>query len=107
MSGAPGSRSIAPIANSVRKLSSRLNAACLVTLAPLNFMCEPPAPGIDVEVKIDSSLKGKSLQETVAHEGSYVGDFVSFLTSINMPLPLLPSTTLPFIPWPWRSSKPT
>jgi len=38
---------------------------------------------IDVEVTIDSGLKGKSLQETVAHEGSHVGDDINFLTSYN------------------------
>jgi len=38
---------------------------------------------IDVEVKIDEGLKGKSLQETVAHEGSHVGDDINFLTSYN------------------------
>ncbi|MGH9544590.1 MAG: hypothetical protein ACRD23_05180, partial [Terriglobales bacterium] len=38
---------------------------------------------IDVEVKIDQNLKGKSLQETVAHEGSHVGNDTNFLTSYN------------------------
>ncbi len=38
---------------------------------------------IDVEVTIDSGLKGKSLQETVAHEGQHVGDDINFLTSYN------------------------
>jgi hypothetical protein len=41
---------------------------------------------IDVQVKIDEGLKGKSLQETVAHEGSHEGDdinFINFLTSYN------------------------
>jgi hypothetical protein len=48
---------------------------------------------IDVEVKIDSSLKGKSLQETVAHEGSHVGDSVNFLTSYNFATGIYDSTT--------------
>jgi RHS repeat-associated protein len=38
---------------------------------------------IDIEVKVDISLKGKSLQETVAHEGSHVGDDINFLTSYS------------------------
>jgi RHS repeat-associated protein len=38
---------------------------------------------IDVEVRVDIGLKGKSLQETVAHEGSHVGDDINFLTSFN------------------------
>jgi RHS repeat-associated protein len=38
---------------------------------------------IDVEVTINSGLKGTSLQETVAHEGSHVGDDINFLTSYN------------------------
>ncbi len=38
---------------------------------------------IDVEVTVDIGLKGKSLQETVAHEGSHVGDDIDFLTSYN------------------------
>jgi hypothetical protein len=38
---------------------------------------------VDVEVTINSSLAGKSLQETVAHEGSHVGDDIGFLTSYN------------------------
>gem|GEM_PF-5613318 len=38
---------------------------------------------IDVEVTIDSGLKGKSLEETVAHEGSHVGDDINFLTSYD------------------------
>jgi hypothetical protein len=38
---------------------------------------------IDVQVTVDEGLKGKSLQETVAHEGSHVGDDIGFLTSYN------------------------
>lgn len=38
---------------------------------------------IDIEVTVDEGLKGKSLQETVAHEGSHVGDDIDFLTSYN------------------------
>jgi hypothetical protein len=38
---------------------------------------------IDVEVRVDEGLKGKSLQETIAHEGSHVGDDINFLTSYN------------------------
>lgn len=38
---------------------------------------------IDVEVTIDSSLKGGSLRETIAHEGSHVGDDLNFLTSYD------------------------
>jgi len=48
---------------------------------------------IDVEVKIDSSLKGKSLEETVAHEGSHVGNFINFLTSYNFASGIYGSTT--------------
>jgi len=40
-------------------------------------------PSRVTEVTVDISLKGKSLQETVAHEGSHVGDDIDFLTSYN------------------------
>ena len=38
---------------------------------------------IDVEVTIDSHLGGRSLAETIAHEGTHVGDDINFLTSYN------------------------
>jgi RHS repeat-associated protein len=38
---------------------------------------------IDVEVKIDINEKGKSLQETVAHEGTHVSEDLNFLTSYD------------------------
>lgn len=38
---------------------------------------------IDIEVTVDQNLKGKSLQETVAHEGSHVRDDTNFLTSYD------------------------
>jgi RHS repeat-associated protein len=38
---------------------------------------------IDVEVKIDINEKGKSLQETVAHEGAHVSKDLNFLTSYD------------------------
>jgi hypothetical protein len=38
---------------------------------------------IDVQVRVDINLKGNSLQETIAHEGTHVGDDINFLTSYN------------------------
>lgn len=38
---------------------------------------------IDVEVRIDSGLQGKSLQETIVHEGTHVQDDLNFLTSYD------------------------
>jgi len=38
---------------------------------------------IDIEMTVDSHLGGRSLQETIAHEGSHVADDLSFLTSYN------------------------
>ena len=38
---------------------------------------------IDVEVIIDINLKGKSLQETIVHEGAHVADDLNFLNSYD------------------------
>jgi hypothetical protein len=38
-------------------------------------------------------LKGKSLQETVAHEGSHVADDINFLTSYNFATGIYDSST--------------
>jgi len=38
---------------------------------------------VDIQVRVDSSLSGKSLQETIAHEGTHVADDSNFLTSYD------------------------
>jgi RHS repeat-associated protein len=38
---------------------------------------------VDIQVRVDSSLGGKSLQETIAHEGTHVADDSNFLTSYD------------------------
>ncbi len=38
----------------------------------------------DVQVTIDSGLKGKSLEETIAHEGTHVADDLNFLNSYDL-----------------------
>src|SRR5947209_12987270 len=38
---------------------------------------------IDINVTIDKNLSGKSLEETIAHEGTHVGDDMKFFTTYD------------------------
>jgi RHS repeat-associated protein len=48
---------------------------------------------IDIQVRVDINLDGTSLQETIAHEGTHVGDEIRFLTSYNFATGKYDSTT--------------